>query len=73
MGLDKRLLAGEALLRRLSRIVAASKPAGEQADGAPAPVAASTPVPMSSVTPAQAIVAAAQAFSERKRTAGLAA
>ena len=60
MGLDKRLLSGEALLRRLSRIVAASRPVEPETEAA-------------SVTPAQAIVAAAQAFSERKRTTGLAA
>jgi uncharacterized protein DUF6468 len=57
--LDKRLFAGDELLRRLSRIVSASRPAGDTAD-APR-------------TPAQAIVAAAQAFSERKRATGLAA
>jgi hypothetical protein len=60
MGLDKRLLSGETLLRRLSRIVAASRPAEPETEAA-------------AVTPAQAIVAAAQAFSERKRTTGLAA
>lgn len=63
MGLDKRLLSGEALLRRLSRIVAAARPADADTETAVA----------APVTPAQAIVAAAQAFSERKRTTGLAA
>jgi Domain of unknown function (DUF6468) len=57
--LSKRLLAGDDLLRRLSRIVAAGK-AGEP-EARPAP---NSP---------QAIVAAAQAFSERKRASGLAA
>jgi preprotein translocase subunit YajC len=55
--LSKRLIAGDELLRRLSRIVSAGRPAGEADRAAPAP----------------AIVAAAQAFSERKRAPGLAA
>jgi Domain of unknown function (DUF6468) len=57
--LDKRLRAGDELLRRLSLIVQAARPSDEVLD-APAP-------------PARSIMAAAQAFSERRRAAGLAA
>ncbi|MBR1219762.1 chemotaxis protein [Bradyrhizobium sp. U87765 SZCCT0131] len=63
--LDKRLLEGDDLLRRLSRIVSAGKPREPQS----APAAAPSAPP----TSPQAIVAAAQAFAERKRSAGLAA
>ncbi|MGO4714967.1 DUF6468 domain-containing protein [Bradyrhizobium sp. 2TAF24] len=68
--LDKRLLEGDDLLRRLSRIVSAGRPRETPAaqPAAAAPVAVSAPP-----TSPQAIVAAAQAFAERKRTAGLAA
>jgi len=68
--LDKRLLEGDDLLRRLSRIVSAGRPREPQAasPAVAAPVAASAPP-----TSPQAIVAAAQAFAERKRAAGLAA
>jgi hypothetical protein len=62
--LSKRLLAGDELLRRLSRIVSAGRGATEPERTAPERIAPNSP---------QAIVAAAQAFSERKRTAGLAA
>ncbi|MGO9358237.1 MAG: DUF6468 domain-containing protein [Xanthobacteraceae bacterium] len=57
--LSKRLLAGDELLRRLSRIVAAGRTADEPERPAP-----NSP---------QAMVAAAKAFSERKRSAGIAA
>lgn len=60
--LAKRLLAGDELLRRLSRIVSAGRTGGE-ADAAPG----------ASPTSAKAIVAAAEAFSERKRPSGIAA
>ena len=57
--LDKRLRSGDELLRRLSLIVQAARPSDEALDA---------PVP-----PARSIMAAAQAFSERRRAAGLAA
>ncbi len=57
--LDKMLSSGEELLRKLSRIVLAGRPGGIE-DAAPQ-------------TSAQAIVAAAKAFSERKRVTGIAA
>lgn len=82
--LDKRLLAGEELLRRLSRIVSAGKPGVESAKAQPvaataqaaqpAPAAATPPAAVSAVPAApKSILAAAQAFSERRRSAGLAA
>jgi Domain of unknown function (DUF6468) len=66
----KTLLAeGDNVVRRLSKIASAARPAGEAAStSAPAPVAAA-PKPSS----AKAIAAAAQAFSERRRSDGLAA
>ncbi|UTD28498.1 DUF6468 domain-containing protein [Bradyrhizobium sp. WD16] len=70
--LDKRLIAGEELLRRLSRIVSAGKPGGEAAQ---VPQAASVTAPAAPAVPAapKSILAAAQAFSERRRSTGLAA
>lgn len=73
--LSKRLLAGDELLRRLSRIVAAGR-GGEEAPrpaerATGAATAASAPVPAPGSP--QALAAAAKAFSERKRAAGLAA
>ncbi|MEW6643621.1 MAG: DUF6468 domain-containing protein [Pseudomonadota bacterium] len=67
--LDKRLLEGDDLLRRLSRIVSAGRPRETQSVQ---PVAAAA-APSAPPTSPQAIVAAAQAFAERKRAAGLAA
>jgi Domain of unknown function (DUF6468) len=61
--LGKRLLAGDELLRRLSRIVAAGRPTPE-AERGPEQVAPNSP---------QAIVAAAKALSERTRASGIAA
>jgi hypothetical protein len=61
--LSRRLLAGDELLRRLSRIVAAGRGA-EDAEHAPERATPHSP---------QAIVAAANAFSERKRAPGIAA
>lgn len=57
--LSKRLLAGDELLRRLSRIVAAGR-GPEETERAPERVAPTSP---------QALAAAAKAFSERKRAA----
>src|ERR1700688_1503983 len=61
--LRKQLAEGDTVLRRLSRIAIAARPAGE-AEPAPAPA------PVSS---AKAVAAAAQAFSDRRRSNGLAA
>jgi sn-glycerol 3-phosphate transport system substrate-binding protein len=57
--LKKQLGEGDNVLRRLSKIVAAARPGGEQ--------------PAAAVSAAQANAAAAQAFAERRRHNGLAA
>jgi chromosome segregation ATPase len=61
--LKKQLAEGDNVLRRLTRIATAARPAAE-------PEAA---VPQPRVSAAQAVAAAAQAFSERRRPDGLAA
>jgi hypothetical protein len=60
--LKKQLAEGESIFRRLSKIAAAARPSSE----APKPASAG-------VSSAQAIAAAAQAFSDRRRSGGLAA
>ena len=59
--LKKQLAEGDAVFRRLSRIASAARPASE-----PEPIAPK-------ISAAQAVAAAAQAFSERRRSDGLAA
>ncbi len=59
--LKKQLAEGDAVFRRLSRIAIAARPAPEPEAAAP------------KISAAQAIAAAAQAFSERRRSDGLAA
>ena len=59
--LKKQLAEGDNVLRRLSRIAIAARPASEQDAAVP------------KVSAAQAVAAAAQAFSERRRSDGLAA
>jgi Domain of unknown function (DUF6468) len=59
--LRKQLAEGDNVLRRLSRIAIAARPSGE-AEPATAPVSS-----------AKAVAAAAQAFSDRRRSNGLAA
>jgi hypothetical protein len=61
--LKSQLAEGDGLIRRLSKIAAAARPVAHDA----APVAAPK------VSAAKAVAAAAQAFSERRRTDGLAA
>ena len=65
--LAKQVLAGEAVLDRLSRIALAARPSGAEAA---APAEAESPAPK---TNAKALLAAAQAFSERRKATGLAA
>ena len=62
--LKHQLSEGDALIRRLSRIATAARPPAQEA----APEAAAP-----KVSAAKAVAAAAQAFSERRRTDGLAA
>jgi hypothetical protein len=59
--LKKQLAEGDAVFRRLSRIAIAARPASEPEAAAPR------------ISAAQAVAAAAQAFSERRRSDGLAA
>jgi len=59
--LRKQTLAGEEVLHRLSRIALAARPAAPVEDERPA------------AKPAKSIVAAAQAFAERRKASGLAA
>jgi chromosome segregation ATPase len=64
--LKKQLAEGDNVVRRLSKIASAARPSS---DAAPAATASAAPV-MSS---AKAIAQAAQAFSDRRRSDGLAA
>ncbi len=61
--LKKQLAEGDNVLRRLSRIVTAARPASDQEAQPAAP----------QVSAAKAVAAAAQAFSDRRRSDGLAA
>ena len=65
--LKNQLAEGDSVIRRLSRIVLAARPGSEALAAAPSASAA----PM--LSPARAIAAAAEAFSERRRASGLAA
>lgn len=74
--LNKQVTAGEAILNRLTQIALAARPAATEM-----PVAIETPEPVAPVqsaaaqnlSNAKALLAAAQAFSERRRATGLAA
>jgi len=68
--LKRQLIESDNVVRRLSKIASAARPASAPADAEPAPAVVSTPAP---VTGARAVAAAAQAFSERRRSGGLAA
>jgi hypothetical protein len=70
--LKKQLGECDGVVRRLSKITIAARPTA----AAPEPAAVSTPAPVSAPAPmssAKAVAAAAAAFSERKRSSGLAA
>ena len=62
--LKKQLQEGDNVVRRLSRIASAARPSEPEAPAAPPPP---------KVSDARAVAAAAQAFSERRRSNGLAA
>ena len=72
--LKKQLSECDAVVRRLSKITIAARPASAAVAPEPAPepvpAPAAAPAPVSS---ARAVAAAAQAFSERRRSNGLAA
>ena len=67
--LKKQLAESDYVVRRLSKIAIAARPQSAAAAETPAPMPEIEPA----VSPAKAIAAAAQAFSERKRAGGLAA
>jgi hypothetical protein len=74
--LKRQLSECDNVVRRLSKIAIAARPQGAAAEPEPparaaAPVAAPAAAPR--VSSAKAVAAAAQAFSERRRTGGLAA
>ena len=66
--LKKQLAEGDMVVRRLSKIASAARPSSDAATAAEAPATAA-PV----VSSAKAIAQAAQAFSERRRSNGIAA
>lgn len=69
--LTKQVTAGEEVLRRLAQIALAARSSGSDAtDAADAPDAG---LPAPRASNAKALLAAAQAFSERQRATGLAA
>jgi hypothetical protein len=65
--LKKQLAEGDNVVRRLAKIASAARPSSEAAPSPAAPQAAPQ------VSSAKAIAAAAQAFSDRRRSDGLAA
>ena len=66
--LKKQLAEGDNVVRRLSKIALAARPP----EASPSPTPASAPA-ASNLSPARAVAAAAQAFSDRRRSDGLAA
>ena len=64
--LKHQLAEGDAVIRRVSKIAFAARPASEQREEAP-------PAPAPKSSSARAVAEAAQAFSERRRASGLAA
>lgn len=74
--LSKQVTAGEMVLNRLTQIALAARPAGAEAQGTAADAETAAPVQHASaqnMSNAKALLAAAQAFSERRRATGLAA
>lgn len=73
--LAKQVTAGDAVLNRLTQIALAARPTGAEAQAATAePVAVPAQnVSAQNMSNAKALLAAAQAFSERRRATGLAA
>ena len=70
--LKKQLAEGDNIIRRLSRIAVAARPVTEpEPEPETAPAAPYIPAPR--ISAAKAVAAAAQAFSDRRRSDGLAA
>ncbi|VIO76899.1 hypothetical protein CI1B_67780 [Bradyrhizobium ivorense] len=70
--LRNQLAEGDNVVRRLSKIAQAARPADPAPASAPAPVAAPA-VAAPRLSAARAVAAAAEAFTERRRAGGLAA
>src|SRR5215813_249695 len=74
--LKRQLAEGDHVVRRLTKIAIAARPSQADAEPAPRGLALEEPVapaPAAKPASAKALAAAAQAFSERRRTGGLAA
>jgi Domain of unknown function (DUF6468) len=72
--LKRQLIESDNVVRRLSKIASAARPVSAPVEPEPAPAFVATPAPAPApVTGARAVAAAAQAFSERRRSGGLAA
>jgi hypothetical protein len=76
--LKRQLTECDHVVRRLSKIAIAARPQGAVAEPEPpartaSPAAATAPSPAPRLSSARQVAAAAQAFSERRRTGGLAA
>ncbi|MBX9819693.1 DUF6468 domain-containing protein [Afipia birgiae] len=74
--LAKQVTAGDAILNRLTQIALAARPAGAEAQATAdvaEPVAPAQNISAQNLSNAKALLAAAQAFSERRRATGLAA
>jgi Domain of unknown function (DUF6468) len=71
--LKKQLAEGDNVVRRLSKIATAARPPSDAAPGADIPQTAIPQAAMPQLSSAKAIAQAAQAFSERRRSNGLAA
>jgi Domain of unknown function (DUF6468) len=71
--LKKQLAEGDNVVRRLSKIATAARPPSDAAPGAGVPQNGIPQTAIPQVSSAKAIAQAAQAFSERRRSNGLAA
>jgi len=72
--LAKQVAAGNEILNRLSQIALAARPSSaEAAPASAAPPAATTAAAAPKAANAKALLAAAQAFSDRRKATGLAA
>jgi hypothetical protein len=75
--LKRQLIESDNVVRRLSKIASAARPTSAPAEPEPAAAFVTTPAPAppppAPVSGARAVAAAAQAFSERRRSGGLAA
>jgi Domain of unknown function (DUF6468) len=69
--LKKQLAEGDNVVRRLSKIALAARPSAETGAASASPNL--SPVLSPALSPAKAVAAAAQAFSDRRRSDGLAA